>query len=229
MSLETRVETLEHEFKILKNEIEGTLLEIQNQILVHYYPALRAEESAPPKDLLPVVEASHPEKRAKVQDKENLDSRSGNTTLFIAPKTKETSLHDIRGKSNKTVLLPKTEFMIPPVDMANQTVLTYLARWVNESVETIGKARTRSLIESSAKADYCTPEIVTTLLQLIDLSDEEEPPAQVETKELMNILLKLHKALDQVAKVAEISSPVNESEEEEERGQGNHNDLYDHR
>ena len=45
MSLETRVETLEHELKILKNEIETTLLEIQNQVLIHYYPVLRAEDT----------------------------------------------------------------------------------------------------------------------------------------------------------------------------------------
>jgi hypothetical protein len=44
MKEESRIEALEHELKILKNEIQATLLEIREQILNHYYPELRAEE-----------------------------------------------------------------------------------------------------------------------------------------------------------------------------------------
>ena len=47
--LEQRVKTLEYEIKILKNEVQRTLLDIQEQILIHYYPSLRTEESAPTK------------------------------------------------------------------------------------------------------------------------------------------------------------------------------------
>jgi hypothetical protein len=44
VELEQRVKSLEYEVKILKNEIQRTLLEIQEQILVHYYPDLRLDE-----------------------------------------------------------------------------------------------------------------------------------------------------------------------------------------
>lgn len=44
MKIETRVEALELELKILKAEIQNTLLEIREQVLNHYYPELRAEE-----------------------------------------------------------------------------------------------------------------------------------------------------------------------------------------
>jgi len=47
MELEQRVKSLEFEMKILKNEVQRTLLDIQEQVLIHYYPSLRAEESAP--------------------------------------------------------------------------------------------------------------------------------------------------------------------------------------
>lgn len=57
MKLETRVERLEHEFKILKNEIQTALLEIQEQILIHYYPALRGEENVAPEQLQAMVES----------------------------------------------------------------------------------------------------------------------------------------------------------------------------
>ena len=46
MKIENRVEALELELKILKNEIQNTLLEVREQVLNHYYPELRAEEPA---------------------------------------------------------------------------------------------------------------------------------------------------------------------------------------
>lgn len=44
MSDDSRIEALENEIKILKNEIHATLLDIREQILNHYYPELRADE-----------------------------------------------------------------------------------------------------------------------------------------------------------------------------------------
>ena len=57
MELEQRVKTLEYEMKILKNEVQRTLLDIQEQVLVHYYPALRAEETKPSEGTIQAVEA----------------------------------------------------------------------------------------------------------------------------------------------------------------------------
>jgi len=56
MELEQRVKTLEYEVKILKQDMQRILLEIQEQVLVHYYPSLRAEETAPPDSLRQTVE-----------------------------------------------------------------------------------------------------------------------------------------------------------------------------
>lgn len=70
MSLEQRVKTLEYEVKILKNEIQQTLLDIQEQILLHYYPSLRTEEQDPAADLKESVEAIQRKKMALEQEKE---------------------------------------------------------------------------------------------------------------------------------------------------------------
>jgi hypothetical protein len=49
MELEHRVKVLEQEVQILKNQIQAALLDIQEQVLVHYYPSLRTEVvPAPP-------------------------------------------------------------------------------------------------------------------------------------------------------------------------------------
>jgi hypothetical protein len=102
MSLEIRIETLEHELKILKNEIENTLLEIQNQVLIHYYPSLRAENSAPPKELATLL-ATSPHDRGEVEkEKRNGNHSSINddeaTNIINPPKTKEVSLSEIGSK-----------------------------------------------------------------------------------------------------------------------------------
>lgn len=57
MELDQRVKALEYEVKILKNELQRTLLEIQEQILVHYYPSLRADESTPSEGTIQTIEA----------------------------------------------------------------------------------------------------------------------------------------------------------------------------
>jgi hypothetical protein len=66
MDLEQRVKALEYEIKILKNEIQRTLLDIQEQILIHYYPALRSEETGPSDGTVQAMEA--------VRQKQNVPS-----------------------------------------------------------------------------------------------------------------------------------------------------------
>jgi len=56
VELEQRVKTLEYEMKILKNEVQRTLLDIQEQILVHYYPALRTDETKPSEGTIKAIE-----------------------------------------------------------------------------------------------------------------------------------------------------------------------------
>jgi hypothetical protein len=57
VELEQRVKTLEYEMKIMKNEVQRTLLDIQEQVLVYYYPALRAAEAKPSEGTIQAIEA----------------------------------------------------------------------------------------------------------------------------------------------------------------------------
>lgn len=228
MSLETRVETLEHEFKILKNEIERTLLEIQNQVLVHYYPTLRAEDAAPPKDLLPLLESAFTEAEDETAEKMAKHQPEDDETPASLPNTKEVSLTEIKGKSRK---LPKAiptvnAEAVPvkkvvgtsakgkapqwPEETIEQAHLPSLAKWVNESVEKIGKELTQNMVESSGGAEQISPEVMNLLLQFITLCDEENPPEQIDTKELMEMLLKLDKMLSQLTKAMDATAQETE-------------------
>jgi hypothetical protein len=50
IQLEQRVKSLEYEMKILKNQLQRALLDIQEQILIHEYPELRGERRAAAED-----------------------------------------------------------------------------------------------------------------------------------------------------------------------------------
>jgi hypothetical protein len=209
MSLEKRIETIEHEMKILKNEIESTLLEIQNQILIHYYPSLRAEDPSSPKEISLIAETPLEDKRDEAQRRESAGRRPMNNDAYTAPRTREVSLDELTEKS-KQVSIVRTEQPaaakegpVPwPEAVISQAALTHIAKWVNEAVEKIGKVGAQNMIESHAGTEHCTPEVKDVLLQFISLSEEDNPPQQVTTKVLMDILLKLNKMLDQVTLIS---------------------------
>jgi hypothetical protein len=64
VALEDRVKELEEELKVLKNEIQTTLLDIQEQILSHYYPSLYP--SANKEANLAQAKVAHPQAVAEV-------------------------------------------------------------------------------------------------------------------------------------------------------------------
>jgi len=90
VELDQRVKALEYEMKILKNEVQRTLLDIQEQVLIHYYPALRAaDDSGPSEGTMQSLESIR-ERRASV----------GGTTASAEtpapPSVKQVSLEEIR-------------------------------------------------------------------------------------------------------------------------------------
>ena len=74
MQLESRVERLESEMKILKNEIQRTVLDIQEQILVHYYPALRPEDHEDAESMASLVETLRSTRRSRAPTEAFTDS-----------------------------------------------------------------------------------------------------------------------------------------------------------
>jgi hypothetical protein len=164
MELEDRVQALEDAMKILKKEIQSTLLNIQEQVLIHYYPSLRAAESPPPESIVQSLEAiSEDRKRATEDDLTYLEEQP-------------------LSRSGEEIALPS---------------FTELAKWAGDSVERIGKNRTREALETYTKGGYLAPKVKDMLLQLISLSDEEAPPEKVGIKDILDIFLELNKALGQ--------------------------------
>ncbi len=193
MNLENRVEVLEHELKILKNEIEGTLLEIQSQVLIHYYPDLRAEDLTPPQDVVLAATARTMNQKSGFSEAApaQLPSRSNGITNM---QMKEVSLREF------------AQDALPPAMAADEAgtqlgpvALAHLAKWVDYAIAQVGKAQTTAVVE--AYADASSDAIQAALHQFIELSTEEGEPTIVDTTALMQVSRKLNKVFDQVAKL----------------------------
>lgn len=199
MNLENRVETLEHEFKILKNEIEETLLEIQNQVLIHYYPALRAEDSTPPQESLkPVTNRSKPA-QDWAPEVGNPAKGQGAATGAVGVQMREISLHKRTEPAQEEDLLP-LDVQGHPADLSvTPHLLSQLSMWSTCAVERIGKVEATQMVESCTEAIGCTPAVKAALRQLIVLCRPDGPPPQVDTATLMDLFLKLNKLFAEMA------------------------------
>lgn len=171
MDLEHRVKMLEQEVKILKNQVQKTLLDIQEQILIHYHPALRAEDTTLPDTDAASLESS----LAKQQKSRNGPIGSENGTFdeeeaTRPPNVRKVSLEEIRAVQAATESQPPSS---TPVK-TDWDVLGELTKWVDESVKRLGVERTRKVVEMRDSRGALTTEEKETVLQLISLYEEGE-------------------------------------------------------
>jgi hypothetical protein len=122
MELEQRVKTLEYEVKILKNEIQRTLLDIQEQVLIHYYPTLRADESKPSEGTIQALEAL----RAK---------QTTSAAAAAGPGMKKVSLEEIRAAQSEL-----TSNAAATGTPADATSLNKLVEWAKQADVTQSKS-----------------------------------------------------------------------------------------
>lgn len=189
MELEQRVKTLEYEIKILKNEIQRTLLDIQEQVLVHYYPSLRSADAQAPSE-------------GAVQSLESIRGRrgaSGEATPAPSP-VKKISLAEIEGGDSA-----------PAAASGADQRSVHLTQWVGDSVSRIGQDRTRKLIETCVDKGWISPEAQKGLIRLALMSNDSTAPEMVAINEILAVLLQLNQWLGREVDVEEALSLIEEA------------------
>ena len=200
MELEQRVKTLEYELKILKNEIQRTLLDIHEQVLVHYYPSLRLEEAQVPATVVQAVEAA----RAKQPRTEAAAPAEPPPAPAMAdpapepaapaeapvPSVKRVSLNDIRAA--------RTEAAAPVAVSNPQANLIKMIEWAVNAATKFGAERTSQLIDTMAKKGTVDRSTKNALFQVISLNKAADPE-RIVVNDLLDELLKLDKLLGQAA------------------------------
>jgi len=194
VELEQRVKTLEYEIKILKNEIQRMLLNIQEQVLIHYYPALRVDDSAP---------------EGAIQSLESIRERKaslGASPQAAAPsQVKQVPLEELRAAQGDNPASPR------PGEEADQTSILQLSGWVGGSVKRIGRQRTAKLIETCVDQGWIPPESMNVLLRLASLGSDEGAPETVAVNEILGALLQLSQLLGRGSDVEEALTLIEEA------------------
>jgi len=186
MDMEQRVKTLEQEMKILKNQVQKTLLDIQEQILVHYHPALRTEDDALEENGKAQKETARPFTPPASNMQRSSESAG-------APKVRQVSLADLRQPQPQGTR-PSAEPAQPAAPPASEEqTFAALAEWVGESVSKIGAERTRKLLDLRTANGSVAPDVYDTLHQLITLCEADEGAEATETAVLLQQLSHLLK------------------------------------
>lgn len=212
MDLEQRVKTLEYEMKILKNEIQRTLLDIQEQVLVHYYPALRTEETGVPANAVQAVEAS----RAKANQ---------NPTP-TAPVVKQVSLDEARSfarAADPTAPAPAPQSNSAPEPTAAPAVaavatpvadeatrMSKLLQWALDGSAKMGSDRFDALIKECARQGALTPEMQQVLAQIAPLN-RRAAPETVSAGDMIRVVLELDAILGRAPDVEQALSWIEEA------------------
>ncbi|MBI5565400.1 MAG: hypothetical protein HY870_10910 [Chloroflexi bacterium] len=188
MELDARVKALEYEMKILKNEIQRTLLDIQEQVLVHYYPTLRAEDTAPPAEAV-----------AQLANR----AAAAATASAPAPILKKVSLDEVR-PTTPPPAAPKASGSV------DQAAMVKLLEWVNDSIARLGSQRTSRLIGTCVTRAILDNDTKAILLRLTSLNQQADP-AQVATNDVLTIVLRLDEELGRAADIDEALTIIEEA------------------
>jgi hypothetical protein len=207
VQLEQRVKTLEYEMKILKNEIQRTLLDIQEQILIHYYPALRADDTTPTDGTIQAFEAVRARQPAMAGTgaKEAAVPAAKKVSLDEALQptgVQKVALEEVRTK-------PGVATAVAP-SAAGQGLNPNLSAWVNESVATIGKMRTIRLVELYSNRGALPSETSDVLVRLASTS-KDTAPDKVPVNKMLTMVLKLYEHLGRAADVDEALAVIEEA------------------
>lgn len=184
MNLEQRVTMLEEEVQLLKNQIQTTLLAIQEQILSNTYPNLRGEGIEAVQLIEHVPEGSVNSQAAKGVDSlrgvnrvsfESADQPSVETPVVGKPASTPASASPSPKLLESEASL--TSRQTAEIDWAS---LNKMDEWICRKIDKIGIHRTHRLIEFYAETKRFSENVTKTLLQLIALYEEDVDPAEEE-------------------------------------------------
>jgi hypothetical protein len=206
MELEQRVKALEYEIKILKNEIQRTLLDIHEQVLVHYYPTLRLEEGAVPTTVVQAVEAARAKLTVPAAPAEPVAPPAAPAAPATpedtpVPAVKKVSLGEVRAARE---VAPATPAGDP------QANLIKLIEWAVNSTIKFGHERTTQLIDALNKKGIVDRATKNALFQIISLNKGAEP-AQVVVNDILDELLKFDKLVGRMANAEEALTLIEEA------------------
>jgi hypothetical protein len=198
VELEQRVKALEYEMKIMKNEVQRMLLDIQEQILVHYYPSLRAAETVPSEGVVQALESIRSKQRVESQETPDVP-------------IKKISLEELSEEQEENDALPADASSAQPEEKTGQEIVVQLSGWVSGTAKKLGGERTCKLIQAYTSRGIISPDLESPLLRLVGLISDDETPKEVAVNEILKALLRLNELLGRDGGAEEALSIIEEA------------------
>ena len=196
--LEQRIKTLEYEIKILKNEIQRTLLDIQEQVLSHYYPELRSASGS----LEDAAKVAYEQVREK---KKGMTGDDPEPEPVPVPAPPVTTTEKAGGNGNG-----ENGGGDPPGEMPH-TLIVALSSWTHKTITKTGQERTSKIVETCADRSWIRADIADFIRKLIAMEEAGAPPELPPTNELLQAVVDLCKHLGRNCSVDDAISVIDEA------------------
>ena len=191
IELEQRIKTLEHEVNLLHNDLNDVLLNIQEQVLLHFYPDLMPEED-------PFSDDGELEEDASLAADEVLLDEPP------APAARKVTLEEMRARQDPSIAAGEDR-------ESQQDPLKNLSEWVTDSASKLGGDRAASLLEVYSERGLLPLGSEITLLQLASDCDQDDSPVSVAVNEMLDAVMKLNELLGRDADAEEAISLIEEA------------------
>jgi hypothetical protein len=173
MDLESRVQALEQELEILKNQIQATLLEIQEQVLANTYPSLRGEDNNPPANNAP---HNQPE-RPLIQQVMPVQTLPIQAVVDSNPVRKFSAVEEQPYHPPQSAQ-PDQPRVRPTRQGTGFNSVAELEGWATQKIEQMGIERTVELIFAYSQTGQFTPDMQDTLLDFVSLYRNNDAPTE---------------------------------------------------
>jgi len=192
MELEERVQRMEEDISILKNQIRNTLLDIQEQLATQYHPSLRAARlAAQPGSGSPGVRA------ADEGQGEAIPSVKVKKVTLAAPTTvseDEDAAGADAGMAGRPAVQRSTA-QAAVTERDDLRLMNALIRWTRTAVGTIGAAPTRRLLEGYAADGHLPARLVARVTDLAGLDSAPEMADEPPADGVLDMLVSLSEAI----------------------------------
>lgn len=184
MAIEDRIKALEDESKVLKNVIQATLLDIQKEILTHFYAPEHAERGS-------TAGNSGWQREGSARAPWEGGTGPGKDNEEIIG-----TMVESRGEpKNRPVATSPEHDHVCLQDKEVWSTVAKLLIWLSESVSELGRERTAKAIKMYGAYGYISPEMQKVLMALIAFSREETLPERFSLRHLLEKLAELSNIL----------------------------------
>lgn len=195
MELEERIQRLEEDVSILKNQIRNSLLDIQEQLASNYHPSLRVSRGASRQAARRPRGGEPPADDDDEEDSQPRVRKVSLKELQHEPDDDPRSHADTgqRRGNGRTSPLPGAPGS--PVPFGDLGLYAELIKWAHASAARVGAANTRRVLETYAAEGMIQTQTAAAIVDLVPSVGDDPSADEVSADDMLTVLMALHGVL----------------------------------